>query len=52
MKKLLAFLILLLVMGLAACGSSSTSSEDARDECSDNPDLCGTTPEPADDVGM
>ena len=40
MKKLLGLLILLLVMGLAACGTSSTNSD--SEECDENPSLCPT----------
>jgi len=49
MKKLLGFLILLLVMGLAACGGSGTNADDGQD-CAENPDLCpSVVPEPTDD---
>ena len=39
MKKMLGFLILLFVMGLAACGGSGTNTDDEQD-CAENPDLC------------
>jgi hypothetical protein len=49
MKKLLGVLILLLVMGLVACGGSGTNADDGQD-CAENPDLCpSVVPEPTDD---
>ena len=52
MKKLFGLLIFLSVIGLVACGKSSTSNDDEHDECIDNPELCGLTPEPGDDSGL
>ena len=46
MKKLLGFLILLSVMGLAACGDDS-ASDSAKDDCTEDPALCeDKTPDP------
>lgn len=47
MKKLLGLLILLSVMGLAACGESGTNVDDDGQDCVENPDLCPSVqPEP------
>ena len=52
LKKMLGLLILLLVMGLAACGGSGTNTDDEQD-CAENPDLCPSVgPEPTDDVEL
>ena len=47
MKKMLGLLILLFVMGLAACGGSGSDADDDGQDCAENPDLCPSVePEP------